>query len=287
MFRIALIIALFLGRTVVSGFTSHGIHPSTSTSRGVITSLSAERRQPWDVFRSLQQSSRFVNILFGQDSASNNNNNNNKKMMIQPGDVLWKAGRTNQENNSFTFSPLDDVIMGGISSSNFDDATGKWKGYVTDANNGGFIGIRSTPYVDWDMSACTGIEVQINSKKNNDMRLKIVLRDSTQFNGIGWSTSKDVSEGGGNGIGGIGGILSSITNGNNSSSSSSSVTIKVPFINQVPTRFAKIIRNQSPFKKSNVRGIQFVYSKFEYDGKFNPKFVVGEFDLQIEQIVAY
>ena len=51
--------------------------------------------KPWDVFRFLQQSSRFVNII-PQPPPS--------KRIIEPGDILWKVG--DDDGNEFTFAPL-------------------------------------------------------------------------------------------------------------------------------------------------------------------------------------
>jgi len=205
---------------------------------------STSERQPWDVFRFVRQSSRFVEILPSKpvDKA------------VQPGDILWKAG---QRKNDFTFAPLDDVVMGGASSSNFDGATGKWKGSVTDSNNGGFVGIRSTPFVNYDMSSCKGIRLKLTCKIPS--RLKVVVRDSTEFNGVGWTTSANI--------------------GNNRN-------VDIPFAKQVPTKFAKTVEGET-FSKDNVKGFQLVYSKFEYDGALNPKFKVGDIDVQVEEISAY
>jgi hypothetical protein len=212
----------------------------------------SDERQPWNVFRFAQQSSRFVTL----PPPFSSNNSSTKK--IQPGDVLWKP--SNIRNNFFpTFAPLDDVVMGGASSSQFNDATGKWTGTVTDANNGGFVGIRTTPNVLLDMSECRGIEIKLYSKKQQ--RIKVALRDSTAFNGIVWSTSVDVTNNG--------------------------RPIKVPFDKQVPTLFARIDNTAKPFQKDNVTAMQLVYSKFEYEGALNPKFVPGEVDLQVEEIRAY
>jgi hypothetical protein len=211
------------------------------------TTLSAERR-PWDVIRFVQQSARFVNPF---PTAGPN------KRTLDKGQVLWKAGSM---ENDFTFAPLDDVVMGGASASRFDQATGKWKGEVTDANNGGFIGIRSTPFVEYDMSNCRGIELQITPSKKESLRLKLVVRDSTDFNGIGWTSSFDIA-------------------GNGS-------TVKIPFDKQVPTRFAQTVSGQK-FAKDQVRGMQLVFSKFEYDGALNPKFQLGAFQVQVEEIRTY
>jgi hypothetical protein len=192
--------------------SQNNVGPSERTKS---VALAAER-QPWNVFRFAQQSSRFINLFPEQT----------KKRVMQRGDILWKAGAG---TNDFTFAPLDDVVMGGASSSNFDGATGQWTGQVTDANNGGFIGIRSTPFVEWDMSQCQGIEVKLTTR-NSPLRLKVVLRDSTEFNGISWATSTDVVNG---------------------------KRLKIPFAKQVPTVFAKIVSGQT-FSKDQVKGMQLV-----------------------------
>lgn len=224
------------------------IPPSPDLSQ---SALSAAERRPWNVFRFVQQSSRFVSPF---PTAT-------PKKKVEKGETLWKAGGDVGSNkNEFTFAPLDDVVMGGASSSNFETATGKWTGEVTEANNGGFIGIRSTPFVEYDMSRCSGIQLKVTPAKRQALRLKVVLRDSTDFNGIGWTTSVDIS---GNGT-----------------------TIKIPFAKQVPTRFAQTV-STAPFARDQVRGIQLVFSKFEYDGALNPKFRSGDFSLQIEEIVSY
>ena len=61
---------------------------------------------------------------------------------VSVGETLWTPSSS---ENFFRFSPLDDVVMGGASSSTIDNNTGIWKGTVTDANNGGFVGVRSVP----------------------------------------------------------------------------------------------------------------------------------------------
>jgi hypothetical protein len=210
---------------------------------------SSNDRKPWEVLRFLQQSSKFVNLPFLAG--------NKELKVLQPGAVLWKAS---ERKNAFTMAPLDDVVMGGASSSTFDSNTGIWTGTVTDANNGGFIGIRSTPGFLWNMNSCKGLEYKLKTSSSTVKSYKFAVRDSTEFNGITWATSVDVKPG-----------LS---------------TVKVPFAKQVPTLFAKIVPNQT-FRKDNVVGIQIAFSKFAYDGGLNPKFSLGGVNLQIMEIRAY
>jgi hypothetical protein len=230
---------------------------TTKSSQSSSTILFAEKNQPWDVIRFLQQSSKFVSIFPTPKKGSD---------AIVPGTVLWKAGSV---DNDFEFAPLDDVVMGGASNSNFNKGTGKWKGIVTDANNGGFIGIRSTPIIDYDLSKCNGIEWTILTSAKDSIRLKVVLRDSTDFNGVGWTTSMDTSK-----------------------SKQITTTFKIPFDNKTlkPSKFAKILTSNEydePFNKAGIKSFQLTYSKFEYDGILNPKFNTGDFEIQLMDIKTY
>jgi hypothetical protein len=207
-------------------------------------------RKPWEVFRFLQQSSKFVTLPFLAPGKT-------QLKVLQPGAVLWKAS---ERKNDFTMAPLDDVVMGGASSSTFDSNTGIWTGTVTDANNGGFIGIRNTPGFLWNMNSCKGLEYKLRTSSSKTKRYKFVARDSTDFNGITWASSVDVKPG-----------LS---------------TVKVPFAKQVPALFAKTVPDQT-FRKDNVVGIQIAFSKFAFDGGLNPKFSLGDVNLQILEIRAY
>jgi hypothetical protein len=101
------------------------------TMEGMTTEATTEQRQR-KILRFVQQSSKFVQFPFLGRSTTRN---------VQT--VRKKSGSTS--SSTFTMALLDDVVRGGASASTFDDTTGTWSGMVTDANNGGFIGIRSTP----------------------------------------------------------------------------------------------------------------------------------------------
>merc|ERR1712071_122011 len=96
-------------------------------------------RVPWDGLRFLKQTSQFItmpNPLARFDASK-------QPVLVNPGDVIWEP---NSASNPFAWAPLDDVVMGGASQSGFNAATEIWKGTVTSANNGGFVGIRTTPF---------------------------------------------------------------------------------------------------------------------------------------------
>jgi hypothetical protein len=242
--------ALALMLPSASGFPSRfGKNVQKQTTLESTKGDNSNDRKPWEIFRFLQQSSKFVTLPFLAGKT--------QLKVIQPGAVLWSAS---ERKHAFTMAPLDDVVMGGASSSTFDGNTGIWTGTVTDANNGGFIGIRSTPSFLWNMNSCKGLEYKLKTSSSTTKSFKFAVRDSTEFNGIVWATSVDVKPG-----------LS---------------TVKVPFDKQVPTLFAKIVPDQT-FRKDNVVGIQLTFSKFAYDGGLNPKFSLGGVNLQIIEIRAY
>jgi Complex I intermediate-associated protein 30 (CIA30) len=220
-------------------------------------------RQPWDVIRFVQQSSKFVSLPFVPSGPK-------KTKSISPGQVIWKP-TSSSSDKIFQWAPLDDVVMGGVSRSTVDNASGLWKGTVTDANNGGFVGIRSTPpTLQLDLTRCQGLEITFQTSPNMPQRLKVVLRDSSDFNGIAWTASVNVP-----------------TSGNKPRP----VKVKVPLNAEsfVPTIFAKIVETAKDkgIDKSSITALQLVYSKFEFEGALNPKFQVGDFDLQILEVKAY
>ena len=264
--------------------------PSTTTTSLTTTSsvlLHAEPkqqqqppgRQPWELGRFIQQSSKFVSI---------NPLATPTKQKVQPGDLLWEPS----SSSGIRFGPLDDVVMGGVSSSTFDNNSGKWTGTVTDANNGGFVGVRSFPTVQWDMKDCRGIQFKIKQNSSGKRRYKVSIRDSTDFNGIGWTESIDLSGGAA-----FPNPLLKLFDDNKSSksqggnegnrTSQKSLVVKVPFDTLLPTRFASVVSGQDPLRKDNIVSLQLTYSKFEYDGDLNPNFSTGKIDLQVLEIRAF
>lgn len=188
------------------------------------------------------------------------------------GEILWSPSSS---GNFFNFSPLDDVVMGGASYSSMDNTSGIWRGVVTDSNNGGFVGIRSTPFVNGlvlDLSDCKGVILKVRTtreegkSRSGKKRYKFVVRDTTDFNGICWTTEFDVL----------------VPN----NGKSITTEVRIPFAQQIPTIFAKTIRGQR-FDDANIVGFQVAYSKFEYDGRLNAKFQLGEFDLQLLELKAF
>mmetsp|Transcript_8796 Transcript_8796/g.12492 ORF Transcript_8796/g.12492 Transcript_8796/m.12492 type:complete len:332 (+) Transcript_8796:72-1067(+) len=243
--------------------------------------ITSKNREPWDAFRFVKQSSQFITILpkpFLQP------------LIVNPGDTLWQPGTSTTTTSSGTSSAkmrwgsLDDVVMGGVSASTIDNETGMWKGTVSSANSGGFVGIRTMPFTShssYDMSNCSGIQIRFLSYDSGtrSKRFKAVLRDSTDFNGVCWTTSFDAKGRGGSSNPFWKKLL------NDGSETNNVQTANLPFDKQIPAIFARTVPDVT-FDSSNVVGFQLAYSKFEYDGEFNPNFELGDFSLQLLEIKA-
>ncbi|KAG9448199.1 hypothetical protein H6P81_014327 [Aristolochia fimbriata] len=176
------------------------------------------------------------------------------------------------EGNSFTqlvWGALDDVVMGGVSESTFQidpkggengGPVGLFKGNVSTANNGGFTSIRTRNFsVPEDLSAYEGLELRC---KGNGLRYKLIVRTSSDWDTVGYTGSFDTEKG-------------------------SWQTIRVPFSSLTPVFRARTVLDAQPFDSSKVISLQLMFSKFEYDGKLNPTFTEGAFELPLASIRAY
>ena len=63
-------------------------------------------------------------------------------------------------------------------------------------------------------------------------------------------------------------------------------TVKVPLESLVPTIFARTIPDAT-LDRTNIVGVQFALSKFEYDGGLSPLFREGAFEIDILDVAAY
>ncbi|MEA5579483.1 CIA30 family protein [Anabaena sp. UHCC 0451] len=157
---------------------------------------------------------------------------------------------------------LDDVVMGGVSSSNFHilEKTALFAGNVSTANSGGFASVRTknfTPAIN--LSGFTGVRLRV---KGDGQRYKIFLRTETAWDGVGYSYSFDTV-------------------------ANSWIDVNIPFVNLTPVFRAKTVKDSPEIDKSKVCSFQLMLSKFEYDGDLNPKFNPGGFALELESIKAY
>lgn len=176
------------------------------------------------------------------------------------------------EGNSFRDLPwgaLDDVVMGGVSQSTLvidpkggenGGLTGIFKGNVSTANNGGFTSVRTKNFsVPEDLSAYDGLELRV---KGDGRRYKLIVRTSSDWDTVGYTAGFDTVEG-------------------------QWQSIKLPFTSLRPVFRARTVSDAPPFDPHNIVSLQLMFSKFEYDGKLNPTFVEGPFQLPLSTILAY
>jgi hypothetical protein len=157
---------------------------------------------------------------------------------------------------------LDDVVMGGVSASNFHliDNGALFSGIVSTDNNGGFASIRTRNFSPpLDLSNYEGIELKVIG---DGKRYKFITRSEGKWDGIGYCYSFDT-------------IYNFPT------------IITIPFVDLIPVFRAKTVSEADKFCSSRVYSMQLMLSKFEYDGGLNPQFEAGSFSLQIEYIKAY
>ena len=236
------------------GWASRPLVPELAQSSAVTP---VEERTPWEWKRFLKQSSEFIELpsLPSLTSAT-------ATRVIQPGESF----------GDLQLFPLDDVVMGGASSSSFDNERRKWAGEVTTRNSGGFVGIRSKSLdPPLDCSSAQGVQIRVRPVSTTALRYKVILRDSTDFNGICYAASFDV--------GTARNIPTRLFSGGVE-------TVRVPFSELVPTIFARTVP-EAQINLRNVVAVQFALSKFEYDGGLSPLFTPGSFEIDIVDIAAY
>lgn len=164
---------------------------------------------------------------------------------------------------------LDDVVMGGVSASGLQidlrggengHAVGVFKGFVSTDNNGGFASIRTKNFeTPENLSAYEGLELRI---KGDGRRYKLIVRTSKDWDALGYTASFDTIK-------------------------DQWQSIRLPFTSLSPTFRARTVSNAEPIASSNIVSLQLMYSKFEYDGKLNPTFEAGPFELPLASVKAY
>ena len=170
---------------------------------------------------------------------------------------------------SMVFGPIDDVVMGGVSSSMLSisplgsengESVGIFAGRVTSANNGGFASVRSRNFSPaLDVSAYDGFELRV---KGDGQRYKFIARTEEAFDGVGYTCSFDTKPG----------VWQ---------------TVRIPFEKLIPVFRARVVSDGKPLNRKHISSLQLMLSKFEYDGKLNPSWKEGPFELPIESIKAY
>lgn len=161
-----------------------------------------------------------------------------------------------------TWGALDDIVMGGASESTVRlvDETAFFSGYVSTANSGGFASVRTRNFEPpLDLSDYEGIDLRV---KGDGKRYKFILRTDPKWDSVSYCYSFDT--------------VPNIW-----------FTVRIPFSDFIPVFRAKTLQDAGPLDPSQIRSVQIMLSKFEYDGELNPNFKPGVFQLQIESMKAY
>mmetsp|Transcript_20483 Transcript_20483/g.28603 ORF Transcript_20483/g.28603 Transcript_20483/m.28603 type:complete len:281 (-) Transcript_20483:131-973(-) len=238
--------------------------PFSRRARCEVRAKAETEKKPWDFPRFVKTVATFspppspvklIRRVLGQKETD-------QKISLRTNQDIWNIANP----LGLRFAPLDDVVMGGVSRSTFEVGaeSGRFSGYVDEANNGGFTGVRTLPLDSpLDMSGVTGIRLKV---KGDGKRYKCTIRDTPDFNGITWTMEFDTQKGGGFG--------------------GSWQTVDLPLNKFIATRFANILEGER-LDTSQIWAIQLVLSKYAYDGKLNPKFQPGEMQLLVKSISAY
>lgn len=161
-----------------------------------------------------------------------------------------------------TWGALDDVVMGGVSASSFQLQAGSalFTGNVSTANSGGFASVRTRNFEPvLNLSGSAGLVLRI---QGDGQRYKFLIRDEESWDSVAYARSFDTIE-------------------------HQWITVRIPFADMVPVFRAKTLKDGRMLNPSRIRSLQFMLSKFEYDGALNPHFTPGVFRLQVETIRMY
>nr|WP_238718533.1 CIA30 family protein [Petrachloros mirabilis] len=157
---------------------------------------------------------------------------------------------------------LDDVVMGGVSQSNWQQQSDMavFSGRVSVQNSGGFASVRTRDFnPPLDLSGYTGLELHL---QGDGQRYKFLVRDEDRWDSVAYAISFD-------------------------SVADQWMTVQLPFAQMIPVQRAKTVRDGRQLHLSQIYSLQLMLSKFEYDGALNPLFSPGEFRLAVQTIRVY
>ncbi|CAM9280674.1 unnamed protein product, partial [Hapterophycus canaliculatus] len=170
---------------------------------------------------------------------------------------------------------LDDVVMGGVSESGLRVVPGAgeadpsrggaaaaaavFSGEVKTSNSGGFVSIRTRNAAPpLDLSAYNALRLRLKGDGN---RYKFSIYDSPGWNSKAWCDSFDTVKG-------------------------EWMDVDIPFDTLKYNFRTETVKDPPAFSKSSISSFQLMLSKFELDGKLNPNFSAGPFELTISSIKA-
>lgn len=180
---------------------------------------------------------------------------------VQAG-IIFDFGEVGPNLNQ-TWGAVDDVVMGGVSRSGIealDNGNALFTGIVSTDNNGGFASVRTRNFEpSLELSGYQGIALRL---KGDGQRYKFLIRDDNGWDSLAFASSFDTQKG-------------------------QWMTVKIPFAQLIPVQRAKTVPGARALSTGNIRALQLMLSKFEYDGALNPHFEPGSFCLEVSRIEAY
>lgn len=223
--------------------------------------MASSNRQPWDVGRFLQTLTYFETLPFVSWIQKTMFGSNPPPPPQPKAGLIFDFSRPS-DALSQTWGALDDVVMGGVSASSFQlqaDAA-LFTGVVSTANSGGFASVRTRNFEPpLDLSGYAGLELQV---QGDGQRYKFLIRDEDSWDSVAYSYSFDT-------------VANQWT------------TVRIPFSLLVPVFRAKTVKTAQALNTRQIRSLQLMLSKFEYDGALNPQFNPGEFRLLVRAIAVY
>jgi hypothetical protein len=161
-----------------------------------------------------------------------------------------------------TWGSVDDNVMGGVSDSRIMlvPEGADFFGNVSIQNSGGFASVRTRNFDPAiDLSAYQGMELQL---RGDGQRYKFLMRSDLGWDSVAFAYSFDTI-------------------------ADQWMTVRIPFSQMVPVVRAKTLKDGSQVNAKQVRSLQLMLSKFEYDGQLNPRFQPGPFRMTVRSIGAY
>jgi Complex I intermediate-associated protein 30 (CIA30) len=163
---------------------------------------------------------------------------------------------------SETWGAVDDVVMGGVSDSRLIRAPeGAWfTGNVSTGNGGGFVSVRTRNFdPPLDLSHAQGLTLKV---KGDGQRYKFFLRSDAGWDSVAFAHSFDTTK-------------------------DAWLTVQIPFASMRGVIRARTLPEDVKLNPAQIRSLQFMLSKFEYDQALNPRFQPGQFSLYIESIGTF
>lgn len=156
---------------------------------------------------------------------------------------------------------LDDVIMGGVSRSNWAwdtaDKAAMFTGLVTTDSNGGFASIRSSPWSGWGIPQAKGLRLCV---KGDARTYKVTTKMDDDFDGVQYQHDFATTADG------------------------KWQVVDLPYAHFKPNFRGRLVTGRPPVRPAQVRQLGLMVSKFSDAGGLTANFKSGNFRLAVKWI---